>query len=111
MKITEGIVWEKKNGEWVKMLDNWPLNRRGARIVADDDDPFGNYGKAEAIAMIEGWITKGPLKPHHFMFGIIPGKEMTPEAKDKLENITAKKKAERGEGPDAGPVESYISEE
>lgn len=108
MKIIEGIVWEKKNGQWEKTLDNWPFNRRGARIVSDDDPAFGQYSKAEAIRMIEEWIEKGPLREEHYRLAIIPGKEMSDESKEKLTEFTRKKKEERGE---VEPVESYISKE
>jgi hypothetical protein len=112
LKITEGIVWEKNpEGQWIKTIDNWPANRRGARIVGDDDPPFGQYGKNEAIRMIEEWITKGPLSSDHYRLAVIPGKEMAPEDKEKLVQYNSKKKAERGEGPEPGPVESYISSE
>lgn len=110
MKITEGIVWEKNpEGQWIKTLDNWPANRRGARIVSDDDPPFGQYGKSEAIQMIEDWTTKGPIREDHYKLAIIPGKEMSAEDKGKLVEYNAKKKEERGEAPE--PVESYISAE
>jgi len=108
MKITEGIVWDKKDGEWVKTLDNWPVNRRGARIVVDDGDPFGQYGKNEAIDLIEGWIEKGPLRPNRYRLAMIPGKEMSQESKGKLKEFTNRKKVERGE---VSPAESYVSED
>jgi hypothetical protein len=108
MKYTEGIIWEKKAGEWVKTLDNWPYNRRGARIIASGSVPFGNYSKSEAIEKIEDWITRGPIRPDCCLLGIIPGKEMAPEDKEKLKQYNTKRKEERGE---IEPVESYISKE
>lgn len=106
--LTEGIVWEKKDGEWVKVLDNWPAGRRGARLVVDNEPPFGQYSKAAAIAFIEESITKGPLRPERYRLAVIPGKEMAPEDKEALQQFNKKRKIERGE---AEPVESYISEE
>jgi hypothetical protein len=98
VKIVEGIVWEKNiEGQWDKILDNWPPNRRGARIVADEGDPFGQYGKNEAVKMIEEWTTKGPIRPERHRLAIIPGKEMSEESKEKLVEFTKRKKAERGE--------------
>jgi hypothetical protein len=107
MKITEGIVWEYKDEEWVKTLDAWPADRRGARIFADNDSPFGQYSKSEAIRMIEGWIMNNNLARYD-RIGIIPGKEMAPEDKEKLKQYNTKRKEERGE---TEPVESYISKE
>lgn len=107
MKITEGIVWENKSGEWVKTLDAWPSGRRGARIFADNDLPFGQYGKNEAIELVEGWIASGKVGKYEKL-GVIPGKEMSDESKGKLKEFTTKKKVERGE---IEPVESYISKE
>lgn len=106
MKITEGIVWENKNGKWIKTLDAWPSGRRGARIFADDQSPFGQYGKNEAIEMIEGWIASGKCERYERL-GVVPGKEMSDESKGKLKEFTTKKKIERGE---IEPVESYVSE-
>jgi hypothetical protein len=107
VKVTEGIVWEKKGDQWVKTLDAWPEGRRGARIFANNDSPFGQYGKNEAIKMIEEWILNKNLS-NYDRLGVVPGKEMTEESKEKLKNFTTKKKIERGE---AEPVESYISKE
>lgn len=110
MKITEGIVWEKtKNSGWVKTLDAWPTGRRGARIFANDDAPFGQYSKSEAVEMIEGWIAGNNLERYE-RIGIVPGKEMTDESKEKLKAFTTKKKVERGE-IEPEPVESYVSKE
>jgi hypothetical protein len=106
--ITEGIVWEKKDDEWIKVLDNWPAGRRGARLVVDDEPPFGQYSKAAAIAFIEESITKGPLRPERYRLAMIPGKEMTEESKEKLKELGIKKKIERGE---IELPESYVSAE
>lgn len=112
MTIAEGIVWTKDSqGVWAKVIDNWPKNRHGARIVADDGDPFGSYGKDEAIGIVEGWIARPTLPDRYYQFAVVPGKEMAPEDKKKLQEYNAKKKAERGEGPEPEPVESYISTE
>ncbi len=108
MNITEGIVWERKNDTWVKTVDNWPFNRRGARITANGDDAFGQYGKAEAIDLIEGWIAGG-LPEKYETLAIIPGKEMSATDKEKLVEFNKRKKAERGESPEPAPVESYVS--
>jgi len=112
VKITEGIVWEKNSeGQWIKTLDNWPFNRRGARIVGDDNPPFGQYSKHEAVRLVEEWITKGPIREDHYRLAVIPGKEMSNESKEKLVQFTKKKKAEFGQVPEHVPVESYISVE
>ena len=102
--MTEGIIWTKKdNGEWT-MTANWPAGRRNARIIIDDEAAFGNYSLSEATRIITQAIEKNQTKDH-YKYTIIPGKEMTSEAKEKLVEFTKKKKQERGEEP----VESYIS--
>jgi hypothetical protein len=110
--IAEGIVWTKDStGTWKRVLDNWPEGRRSARIVADNDLPFGQYSKSEAVGIIEDAIAKDQLYPERYQLAVIPGKEMSATDKEKLAEFNTRKKAERGQGPDAGPVESYISKE
>lgn len=105
--MIEGMVWTKKDDEW-EMTANWPAGRRSARIIIDDQpEPFGNYSLSEATKIITDAISKKQTKDH-YKYTIIPGKEMTQEAKDKLTEFTKKKKIERGE---LEPVESYISKE
>lgn len=104
--MVERMVWTKRdNGEWI-MVDNWPAGRRNARIIIDDETAFGNYNLSEATKIITDAIAKKQTK-EHYKYTIIPGKEMTSEAKEKLVEFTKKKKQERGEEP----VESYISKE
>lgn len=105
MKMIEGMIWTKKGNEWI-MTANWPAGRRSARIVIDDQQPFGNYSLSEATKIITDAINKNQTKDH-YKYTIVPGKEMTTEAKEKLVEFTKKKKIERGEEP----VESYISKE
>ena len=106
--MIEGMVWTKKdNDEW-EMTANWPAGRRSARIIIDDEpEAFGNYSLSEATKIITDAIAKKQTKDH-YKYTIIPGKEMSPEAKEKLIEFTKRKKEERGE---LEPVESYISEE
>lgn len=113
MKITEGIVWERKSEGWIKVLDNWPALRRGAKLQANDDDPWGDgvYNKHEAVRLIQSWIENPGLPEKYYRFSIIPGKGATAEVKQKLADINAKKKAELGQVQEHVPVESYISEE
>jgi hypothetical protein len=110
--IAEGIVWTKDStGTWAKVIDNWPEGRRSARIIADDGLPFGQYSKSEAVAIIEEAIAKSQLYESRYQLAVVPGKEMSASDKEKLAEFNIRKKAERGEGPDAGPIESYISKE
>ncbi len=104
--ITEGIIWEKKDGQWVKVLDNWPAGRRGARILANTEAPFGEYSKSAAIDKVEEFIASSTLPEHYYRFTVIPGKQMSDESKEKLKEFTTSRKVERGE---LEPVESYIS--
>ena len=105
--ITEGIVWEKTLDGWIKTLDNWPSNRRGARIVANNDLPFGDYSKAEAIGKVEGFISRPDLPEHYRKLSVIPGKMMADESKARLKDLNTKRKIERGE---IEAAESYVSE-
>jgi hypothetical protein len=112
MTTAEGIVWTKDStGVWKKVIDNWPIGRRSAQIVADDGLPFGKYNKSAAVALIEDAIAKNQLYPSRYQLAVVPGKEMSPEDKQNLADYNERKKVERGEGGDAGLVESYISEE
>jgi len=109
--ITEGIVWERKPEGWVKTLDNWPAYRHGARIQANNEAPFGEYNKHEAIKLITDWIDKGRLIEKYYRIAVIPGKAISTEAKEKLQHINARKKEQLGQVPETVSVESYISEE
>lgn len=111
--ITEGIVWERKPEGWVKVLDAWPLYRRGAKIQANDDDAFGDgaYNKHEAVKLVTAWIEKGLLLEKYYRIAILPGKAASAEVKEKLQQINAKKKEQLGQAPESASVESYISEE
>lgn len=107
--MIEGKIWMKQNDDsWVQTDDNWPAGRRNARIIIDDQlDPFGNYSLSEATKIITDAIEKKQTKDH-YKYTIVPGKEMTAEAKEKLVEFTKKKKIERGE---LEPVETYVSKE
>jgi hypothetical protein len=113
MKITSGIIWERKDGAWVQTLDNWPLYRRGAKIQANNDDPFGDgaYNKHEAVMLVTNWIETGKLTEKYYRIAVLPGKGASSEVKEKLQQINAKKKEQSGLVPEPVPVESYISEE
>ncbi len=108
--ITEGIIYTRdaETGEWTKTFDNWPSNRRRAQIGSYDEKPFWkNYGRQEAIDIIENAIAKKQTG-EHYRFFVVPGKESTTEEKEKFAQLRTKKQVERGE---AEPAESYISPE
>jgi len=98
---------KQNDGSWVQTDDNWPVGRRSARIIIDDQEPFGSYSMSEAVKIITDAIEKKQTKDH-YKYTVVPGKEMTTEAKEKLTEFTKKKKIERGE---LEPVESYVSKE
>ena len=105
--MIEGIVYSLNGDEWAKTTDNWPANRRRARIKIDnEEDAFGNYSLSEATTIIEDAIRTKRTKDH-WKFTIIPGKETTTEEKKRFEGLRKKKDMPIEEGP----VESYISEE
>jgi hypothetical protein len=113
MKITSGIIWERKPEGWVKVLDSWPPYRRGAKIQANDDKPFGDgaYTKSEAVSVVENWIQGNKMPEKYYRIAILPGKGASDEVKEKLQQISAKKKEQLGQAPESAPVESYVSEE
>lgn len=82
----EGIFFEREApGKPFVRTDNWPGNKTRAQIKYDNQGPFGNYSKANALSIIEEAISKGQVK--YNLYAVVPGTEQTPEQKRRLEDL------------------------
>jgi len=61
------------NGTYLREDGDWPGNLR-AQLQAEDQKPFGNYSREEAIAFLEGAIAKNQVRKA--WYAVVPNGEL-----------------------------------
>ena len=67
----DGIVYERglEEGKWQCVNDHWPEGVLRAQLQYNNEPPFGDYEKEEAVKLIIHTITKG--NPHFNSYSVL----------------------------------------